>query len=280
MSRPESPSLAELQARFQAAVVDGADEVLALIPPNSRTTNAVLLGVYRHAYAARLVEVVRSAYPILAGRMGAEAFERMARRYVALYPSRHANARWYASDVPELLAQGEFQASPDLHEIAQLERQLDLAFDAADAPVLDLAALAQHPPETWGQLVFVPHPSVALLMLQTNAFDIWRAMRAGNTPPQLLHLPQRRAYLVCRSEGTPTIRLLEDEERMLWMEAAGGKSFGGLAEMAATYDEPDTAALRVAQYLNGWLSSGLISKAMTLCGDGARMGRPSAQPSP
>ncbi len=280
MSQPETPSLAELQARFQAAVVDGADDVLALIPPNSRTTNSVLLGVYRHAYGARLVEVVRSAYPILARRMGEEAFERMARRYVALYPSRHANARWYASDVPELLAQDEFQASPDLREIAQLERQLDLAFDAADAPVLDLAALAQHPPETWGQLVFVPHPSAAMLMLKTNALDIWRAIRAEDTPPEMLQLPERRVYLVWRCDGTPTVRLLEDEERMLWTEAAGGKSFGGLAEMAATYDESDTAALRVAQYLNGWLSAGLISQAMTLCGDADRMGWPSTQPSP
>lgn len=261
--RREMPSLAELQRRFQAAVVEGADDVLALIPSNSRTTNAVLLGVYRHAYVARLIEVLRSAHPVLARYMGEERFEEMARCYVALYPSRHANARWYASDVPDLLVHESFAGSPELREIALLERQLDLAFDAADATVLDLSALAVHPPETWGHMIFVPHPSAGLLQLQTNAFDIWRAIRNEETAPGAQHLAEPHAFLVWRREGTPTVRRLGAEEEMLWTEATRGKSFSGLAEMAAVFDEPDTAAVRVAEYLNGWLLAGLLSAAMT-----------------
>lgn len=259
----EAPSLAELQRRFQAAIVDGSDDVLALIPANSRTSNAVLLGVYRHAYAARLVEVVRGAYPLLAQYLGDVAFEAMARRYVALYPSRHTNARWFASDVPELLGH-EFAASPELCDIALIERQLDLAFDAVDAPVLDLATLAAHPPEAWGGLVFVPHPSAALLTLGTNAFEIWLALKNEEAAPDAVFLSAPQTYLVWRREGVPSIRRLEDEERMLWIEAERGKPFGGLAEMAAIFAEPDTAALRVAQYLNGWLAAGLLSEAHDL----------------
>lgn len=258
-----TPSLAELQSRFQAAIVDGADDVLALIPPNSRTSNDVLLGVYRHAYTARLVEVVRSAYPILARHMGDEPFLRMARRYVALYPSRHANARWYGTDLPRLLAEETFAEAPELQEIALLERQLDLAFDAADAPVLHLAALAAHPPETWGDLVFAPHPSVATLTFRTNAFEIWVALKNEECSPAQFVLREPHTFLVWRQDNLPKVRRLDPEERMLWAEAARGKSFGGLAEMAATFDDPDMAALRVAQYLNGWLSAGLISRVMT-----------------
>lgn len=256
----EGPSLAELQASFQAAVVDGSDNILALIPPNSRTTNAVLLGVYRFAYAARLVEVVRGAYPILAQHMG-EAFEAMARRYVALYPSRYANARWYAGDVPALLAGEDFAHAPELSEIALIERQLELAFDAVDAPVLDLATLAGYPPEAWGRLVFTPHPSAALLTLRINAFEIWLALKNEEAAPDVLVLPEPQTFLVWRREGVPSIRRLEAEERMLWIEAGRGKPFGGLAEMAATFADPDTAALRVAQHLNGWLGADLLSEA-------------------
>lgn len=259
-----APTLAELQARFQAAVVDGDDGVLALIPPNSRTSNAVLLGVYRHAYVARLIEVARGAYPVLAAYMGEEAFDAAARRYVERYPSRHANARWFASDLPELLAGDEFAATPELRDIALLERQLDTAFDAADAPILDLAALAAHPPEAWGGLVFTPHPSAALLTLVTNAFDIWLALKDEATPPAILTLAGPETLLIWRRDSIPTVRRLEAEERMLWTEAARGKSFAGLAEMAATFDDPETAALRVAQYLNGWLQAGLLSEAHDL----------------
>lgn len=259
----DAPSLAELQSLLQAAVVDGSDDVLAFIPPNSRTSNSVLLDVYRHAYAARLADVVRNAYPILARHMGDEVFSAMAHRYVALFPSRHANARWYANDVPDLLARDEFSDKPELCEIALLERQLDLAFDAADAPVLGLADLAAYPPETWSGLVFVPHPSAALLTFETNAFDIWAGLKNEETPPQAVVHSEAQAFLVWRRDSMPTVRRLMAEESMLWREAAHRKPFGGLAEMAAIYDDPDTAAVRVAQYLNGWLAAGLISEAVT-----------------
>lgn len=256
------PTLAELQALFQAAVVDGKDDVLGLIPPNSRTSTDVLFGVYRHAYVARLVEVVNNAYPILAIYMGEAPFNEMARSYVALYPSRHANARWYASDLPDLLERPEFAGARHLREIALIERQLDLAFDAADGPVLDLAALGRHPPETWGGLVFRPHPSAALLALSTNAFDLWAAIKNDADVPPVETLAEPLSLLVWRRDGVATARLLGAEERMLWIEAARGATFGGLAELAAVFDDPDTAALRVAQYLQGWLVSGLLSEAM------------------
>ncbi len=46
---------------------------------------------------------------------------------------------------------------------------------------------------------------------------------------------------------------------MLWDEAASGISFGVLCGVAATYDDPESTAARVAGYLKGWLASGLLS---------------------
>jgi hypothetical protein len=267
----EPPKLAELQARFQAAIVDGSDDVLALIPPNSRTSNAVLFGVYRFAYVNRLVEVVRNAYPMLARYMAEEAFTRMAERYVARYPSRHANARWYAVSVPDLLSDSEYAGLPALREIALLERQLDQAFDAPDVPVLDLATLALYPPETWHGLVFTHHPSATLLSIRTNTFEIWLALKNDLPAPDAAMLDMPQSFLVWRWDGVPNVRRVAAEERMLWIEAGRGATFGGLAELAATYDAPDEAALRVAQYLNGWLSAGLLSEAMTRTAERVRV---------
>jgi hypothetical protein len=260
---PERPSLAELQARLQKAIVEGDDAVLSLIPPNSRTSNAVLLGVYRFAYVGRLVEVVRNAHPLLARHMGEQAFEQMARDYVAKYPSRHANARWYALDVPELLAQRPYSEQPELAELARIEAALDRAFDAPDAPVLDLAELAQHPPETWGSLAFRPHPSASVLSCATNAFDLWLALKEEAEAPEVELLEEPQTLLAWRRNVTPAVRRLEAEERMLWLETTRGASFGALCEMSATFDDPGTAALRVAQYLQGWLASGLLSEVVT-----------------
>lgn len=264
MTTRRAPSLAEVQSRFQAAILDGADDVLGLIPGNSRTNNGVLLGVYRHAYVARLVEVVRDAYPLLARLMGEAAFDAMARAYVAAYPSRTANARWYAARVSELLERERYARRPELSEMARLERQLDDAFDALDAPVLDLAALAALPPETWSGLAFEPHPSASVLTFTTNAFDIWVALKSEARPPDAALLAEPRHYLVWRRAGTATARALSGEEHMLWTEAARGVPFGRLAELAAVHGGSDTAALRVAQALQGWLSAGLLSATRDL----------------
>ncbi len=223
-----------------------------------------MFGVYRHAYRARLAEVLRGAFPLLAQYMGDEAFAVLAARYVADYPSHHANARWYASSLPNLLGMVPWNdEQPVLKELATIEWELDLAFDAADAPVLDLAALASLPPEAWAHVSFIPHPSASLLSFATNAFEVWLALKNETEIPRPELFDEPRHFLIWRQDNVPKIRTLGAEEYMLWVEAARGKPFGGLAEMAATYDDPGSAAVRVAQYFQGWLSAGLLSEAVT-----------------
>jgi hypothetical protein len=110
-----------------------------------------------------------------------------------------------------------------------------------------------------------------LLSFRTNAFEIWVALKDEQPAPDSVILEAPQGFLVWRRETVPNVRRIGDEERMLWIEAGRGKTFAGLAEMAATYDAPDEAALRVAQYLNGWLSAGLLSRAMTSADERVRV---------
>jgi hypothetical protein len=256
------PTLAELQDLFQEAIVAGEDALLALIPDNSRTTRDVLLGVYRHAYAARLVEVAGGDYPRLKTYMGAADFEEMVRGYVALCPSRHANVRWFARRLPDYLSSAAPYADrPVLRELASIERALNDAFDAVDASVLGIEDLARRPPERWGDLTFSPHPSVTRLNLSTNVFAIWLALKNGKDAPPAVPLVKRERLVVWRNDVTPAARTLLAEEAMMWDEAANGVRFSILCELAATYADPDGAALRVAQYLQGWIGAGMLSRA-------------------
>ena len=257
-----SLTLAELQDRFQEAVVAGDDALLGLIPDNSRTTRDVLLGVYRHAYVARLVEVAGSDYPRLKTFMGAAEFDEMLRGYLAVCPSRHPNVRWFARRVPEYLSSAApYADSPVLRDLAVIECALNDAFDAVDAPVLGLKDLARHSPERWGDLSFSPQPSAARFDLSTNAFAIWRALKDEEDVPSTLTLPERERLVVWRNDVTPTVRALLPEEAMMWDEASKGVRFAILCELAATYADPDGAALRAAQYLQGWIAAGMLSKA-------------------
>jgi hypothetical protein len=127
--------------------------------------------------------------------------------------------------------------------------------------VLGLGDLARHPPERWGDLSFSPQPSAARLDLSTNAFAIWRALKDEEDASAALMLAERERLVVWRNGVTPTVRALLPEEAMMWDEASKGVRFAILCELAATYADADGAALRAAQYLQGWIAAEMLPKA-------------------
>ncbi len=257
-------SLAELQTLFQRAVIDGDDAVLDLIADNSRTDRETLFGVYRYAYRARLVEVLRNDYAGLAAVIAEEDFQALALGYVEEYPSRTQNARWFGAAFPEFLAAHPSHpaASRVRADIALLIRALNDAFDAADGTRLTLADLAAVPPGLWGGLVFSPHPAVRRIDLATNATALWRWVRDGGEAtarPTAARLAEPERLAVYRPELTPRFRALSYEEAMMFDEMAKGVAFAGLCELVGTYGGEDGAALRAASHLKLWIEEGMLS---------------------
>jgi len=259
-AEPEAPTLSELQSAFQNALVCGDDGILDSVLDSSRTSRGVLFGVYRHAYVSRLVDVVRNDHKLLHAYLGDEAFSKVARAYIAARPSRNQNARWFSQGLPDFLAATELE-NPEAAELAALERMVNDAFDAADAPVLSTTDLAVIPPDEWAGLKFVPHPSCRRLDLQTNAYAIWAALKDDAVPPPALKLKEAECVVAWRRDVTPLMRRMGGQEAMMWSEAGKGIPFGALCELVAIYDDPDGAAMRAAQHLQGWISAGMLSKA-------------------
>jgi len=161
--------------------------------------------------------------------------------------------------VPQFLKSTEpYSQYPVLSDLAALEKALNDAFDAPEAPVIEIADLAGFAPEAWNDLVFDVHPSAFRLDCSTNASAIWRALKGDETPPDAVALEEPCRLLIWRHDVTPKFRELGQEEAMMWAEAASGVPFGVLCSMLATYDDPDGAAARGAGYLHGWVTAGLL----------------------
>ncbi|MGD9921000.1 MAG: putative DNA-binding domain-containing protein [Pseudorhodoplanes sp.] len=253
-------SLAMLQDRFQRGLLEGDDGTLSDIADGARETRDALFGVYRNAYEARLVEVVEHDFEKLLQYMGGEAFDVMARAYVSATPSYHSSARWYSQALPDFLkTAAPWREAPELADLAAVERALNDAFDAADAAVLTLDALAAIPPSEWSALRFRPQPGAERIDLQTNAAAIWIALNEQRTPPAAEQTAAAVHLLVWRQDLIPKFREISDEEAMMWHEAAAGIPFGVLCEMLSFRSDPDNAPLRAATLLHGWIASGLIS---------------------
>jgi hypothetical protein len=251
-------NLAELQDSFQKALLAGDDRFLEVLADGPQEPKDVLLGLYRDAYILRLIEFVQNDHALLHSYVGDAYFDQLARAYAAANPSHTRNARYFCERLPTFLASAApYDGHPQLAELAALEKALNDAFDAADAPALSVSDLAALPPDDWPDLVLAAHPSAIRLDQHTNAADIWMALNNDNKPPQPEPLAEPSRILVWRQDAAK-FRVLGVEEAMMWDEAARGASFGVLCEMAATFDDPDGAAARAAGYLQGWIASGLL----------------------
>jgi hypothetical protein len=251
---------ARLQSDFQRCILTGDDSVLSEILDSPQEKRDVLFGVYKHAYGSRLVDALRNDHKLLHQYLGGEMFDAMGYAYVAAKPSHHPNLRWFSQGLPDFLKTTEpYGDYPIIFDLAALEKELNDAFDAADAPLVALADMAGFAPEVWNTLKFQVHPSSRRLDVSTNVAAVWLALKNDETPPDAAALEQPGRLLIWRQDVTPMFRELSAEEAMMWDEAANGIPFGVLCSMLATYSDPDGAAARGAGYLHGWITSGLLA---------------------
>jgi len=127
---------------------DASQTAAAHVAGSARMTPLEQLDVYREQFWLRHTKSLRDDFPsvqLLLG--GAEAFDRLARDYLAAPPPDHFRLRDLSARMPEFLAAAEPYASDRLlADCARLEWALLEAYDAADAPALDPAAAAKDAP--------------------------------------------------------------------------------------------------------------------------------------
>jgi hypothetical protein len=254
-------SLAELQAKFQAAIlgIDAERGILADVNPSRQLAPAARFGVYADAYRLRLRGFLAEDFKVLHSALGDEDFHTLIEAYIGATPSRHRNARWYTHDLPDFMeATPPWRDSRTLIDFARFERALADAFDAADAAPRPVAALATLAPEDWPQVRFSFHESAAVLTLTQGIAAAFEAA-AAEAPCPPPDETQDEFLLVWRNaEAQVLYRHLDPAESLALMEAITGKSFGEICALLQFRDEADTVAARAAGYLTQWFTDGLI----------------------
>lgn len=250
--------LAALQARFQAGILSPDNDAAPDgINAGARETASALFAIYRHAYAARLVEVLQANFDKTWGLLGDEGFDSAARAYIASAPSTFRNARWYGRGFAGFLTRYHNQ-TPAVAEVAAMDWAIAAAFDAPDAPACGVEAMAAFHPQEWPELRFTLHPAVHRLSASTPAAAIYQALTAGDAPVSLEPVPPH-GVLVWRDGLTVRYRALDEAEDLALASLAAGCSFATICEALAGCIGPDTAGSHAATLLRLWLESGMIS---------------------
>jgi hypothetical protein len=251
--------LASLQRAFQRHIDRPGHAMEGAVLATARAGAARRLGVYADAYRLRLVEALAKDYPALRGLLGEAGFDRMMRAYVAARPSRHANLRWYGSDLARYLSRSRpWRRRPLLAELARFEWALGLAFDSRDAPLTTAEEVARIPPAKWPGMRLRLNPSVQLVDLRSNAPQVWRAASAGRKPPAVAMRRRPVHWLVWRKGFEPFYRALPAEEAWALCAVRRGSNFTTLAGGLRRFVGAERAAQTFAQLLRSWLAQGLL----------------------
>lgn len=252
-------SLARLEQDFQALVLEGSAGIEHAIVGTARVPIATRLAVYTEAYGARLTEALEHNYPQLARLLGTQQFAAMARLYIRAHPSAHFSIRWFGAELATFLScVSPYAERALLSELARWEWAMTLAFDAADAPLFTRAMLEQCPPEEWGALRLITHPSMQLLSMLTNAPQVWGALSRNETPPPETRNSVPREWLLWRRGVDTMFRSLEDAEACALRVAGAGESFGAMCEMLAAELGEEQAPAEAARLLARWLADELL----------------------
>jgi hypothetical protein len=174
------PALSESLSGFAKAIARGDEAPVQIDTVYHHYSAATALEVYRNNYRGNLHDALAGAYPIIKQLVGDEFFRYMARKFIEQYPSRSGNLHHYGAEIADFLASFEpAQGLPYLPDVAALEWACHRAYFAADACALDLAELAQVPPDQYPHLVLRTHPSCHLVRSCYPVVEIWRAHQPG-----------------------------------------------------------------------------------------------------
>lgn len=256
--------LLELQRELQRDLLGGVSAIAGAIVDAPPLPVQARLAIYRHAYRARLIDALGERYPMLHRLLGDETFESLGMLFVEAHPSEHRSIRWYGREIADFMeAAAPFADQPILAEIARFEWTLSEVFDAADARVLDRAALQAIDPERWATLRFGFHPSIRRLSLAWNAVAVWQAGSAEQDSPVPGRSTEPVQWLLWRRDFKNYFRSLDTIEHAALDAAVAGDAFAGICETLAAQLPEAEVPLRAATLVARWVDGGLIASLST-----------------
>ncbi len=253
-------TLAGLQRQMQAHVLREDSSALDAVVASADADAGRRLGIYTHAYRARLLGVLRNDFPGLRVLAGEDEFERLARAYVEATPSTHANVRWYGARLAAFAREcAPWSTRAELAEMAELEWKLGLAFDAADQASVEFAALAALAPADWPTLRLTLHASLQRARLTRNVDAIRRAVDREEAVPALEPFASPQGWVTWRRDSIVRHRRLDDDEAAALDAVAQGATFADLCTHLCRWHAPEAVAARAATLLRRWVEDGWIA---------------------
>ncbi len=253
-------ALADLQLRFSHSLLTGRNDIVPFLTPHDSDRLDSPLNIYQNAYQLRLVDSLKTDYPILLKVLGEDDFFEMALNYIDEYPSESYSMRHFGRYLARFLAQfTPYNERRYLAEMAQFEWLLVEVFDQSDTDIATVDDMTQFKPEQWSEITVELNPWLHLMTFNWNLIDLYQVVTANKPMPKMTKLPTPVQCIIWRKQLSPHFRPIDDREWLL-LNTLKNSNFSALCQAIAELDgTDDNAALNAATYFKSWLTAELIS---------------------
>jgi hypothetical protein len=207
----------------------------------------------------RHIGSLREDFPTLEFLLGAKKFEALCVAYLKAMPPASFALR-DASDRMATFLETTAPYSDDrlLADCAKVEWAFIEAFDAADAPPLDVSTIASIDEDAWDRVKLVFHPSLRFLDLGHAAHVFRSAVRNGEKPAR----PEAKPFGVVTFRGADALRYLEVEPAAFALLGALSRDamLGDAGEEAAKIDAD--VGEKIGDWFQMWTANGWISRVV------------------
>jgi hypothetical protein len=254
-------SLAAQQSRFIEALMSNE----APLPKSWQERQRAGYQVYRNAYRARLIDVLRETYPRTARLVGEDAFQAAAAHHLITCPP----TSWTIDDAGRGFtdtAQTLFANDPEVAELAWIEWAMQAAFTAHDTPPLDgpglVAATASFDDEAWQDLRLDFVPGLAVRQVRHDCTTLWHLLADEENLPAARDLPplaEAQGCVVWREGLHATFTTIETTETEALQAMVNGGSYGAACDLLITAMGEEQALTCAGVMLARWLGHGWIA---------------------
>jgi hypothetical protein len=246
-------SLHTLLDTLHTAILDkDARAAIPHIKHNPRLSPEQQLAIYIDGYRYRLIDAIRSDYPVLLAYLGEPAFNALARAYIDANPPTHFNLDRYPHAFAATVKDG-FAA-----DLAHLESAVAEVFMLPESAPLTPASLSALTPEAFASVVLHARSASKILRFDYPVENYFAARRAGENPAP----PAPEPSYVCIVRHTNEVQrhTLSHPGYLLLERLRAGDTIEAAFDHIATHHPesvPDIAA-NIQPWFAYWTASGFF----------------------
>ena len=249
--------LRQLQQSFFGHLVASPTDIAEHIQSTAVMSADDRLELYASGYRLRLKEAISTDYDRLYSYLGDEMFEQLMDAYIDAYQSHHPSLRYYSQHMTELLSQqAPFSDYPELLELAKIEQAFNDSFDAATCTTVGIERISELAQEDWPLMTIKFHSSIRVLHLDTNSFQIWKALSEDQSPPALVN--EFSNWVIWRKNLVSRYRALSEPEAVALDLVLKGTNFSELCEKLLDYFDEEQTPVQAITYLQTWINEKMV----------------------